>query len=336
MLSVLSLLFAGLVLEGALRLLDPQGLSYFAEMSRHILDRLPDPDLKWRNRPNLSARYQGVQMRFNELGLRDDPVGPKTSDEFRILLLGDSQTLGWGVEHDSTWGARLQRILSDRLRHRVRVINAGVAGYETRQEYRYLMRDGLALSPDLILLMYLDNDLKINDRPYDPWSEERLSDKPPYQVLYLLVRKLRLYQLVWYWSGLGQVSGGKKYDPRQELGPLPLDFDPAIVSDYGWQESMKHLNRLAVAARERSIGFAVVHYDWVRFPFSLGIDSAIKAQIAPFPVAYVPDWFEGKDVRKYFNSPTDAHPNAAACAILAERIADFVISRSLAPTAGSK
>ncbi len=61
----ISVLLALTSVEGMLRIADPLGLSYFAEMSRHILDRLPDRDLKYRNRPNFVKTYQGVELRFN-------------------------------------------------------------------------------------------------------------------------------------------------------------------------------------------------------------------------------------------------------------------------------
>jgi hypothetical protein len=95
--TVLALGLAELVL----RVLDPLGISYYSEMTRYTLDRLPDPELKFRHRPNFATTYQGVELRFNEFGLRDDPIGPKPCGEYRILALGDSQTMGWGASRDS-------------------------------------------------------------------------------------------------------------------------------------------------------------------------------------------------------------------------------------------
>ena len=56
--------------------------------------------------------------------------------------------------------------------------------------------------------------------------------------------------------------------------------------------------------------------------------------VAPFPVAYVPDWFAGQNVRQYFNSTTDAHPNAEGSRILAEHIADFLLRQHWIPSSG--
>jgi lysophospholipase L1-like esterase len=325
-LVTLSLLMSVVVLESAIRIIDPRGLSYYAEMTRHILDRVPDPELKFRNRPDFSSTYEGVEMKFNELGLRDDPVGPKPPGEYRILLLGDSQTLGWGVARDSTWAVRLQKILVQRTGRPIRVINAGVAGYDTRQEYRYLMRDGLKLEPDLVMLMYMDNDIQIDDKPYDPWSEERLEGKPPVEVLHLGIRKLRLYQLLWYWGrGLGRYNDGKSFDPRRAIGGIPWEMNPAVKQSFGWQQSMGHLKQMGDSLRAHGIGFAVVHFDYVAFPYSQAIDTAVKTAAAPSPETYSGDWFAGTDVRTFFLTPTDAHPNPAGTRIIADRVADFLL-----------
>ena len=61
-----------------------------------------------RDRPgSTTQRYQGVGLRYNETGLRDDPIGPKADGEFRVIVLGDAITLGWGVEPAATFPAVL-------------------------------------------------------------------------------------------------------------------------------------------------------------------------------------------------------------------------------------
>ncbi len=75
-----------------------------------------------------------VAFMTNELGLRDDPIAI-TSHQTRILAVGDSFTVGFGVEAEDTWPARLQSALNGdhKMSQPVRVINAGVSGYSARQ-----------------------------------------------------------------------------------------------------------------------------------------------------------------------------------------------------------
>ncbi len=314
--------------EILVRVVDPLGISYHAEMSRYILDRIPDPDLKCRHRPGFEAAYQGATMRFNDLGLRDDPVGAKSPGELRILLLGDSQTLGWGVRHEDTWGAQLQGILAQRLRRPVRVVNAGCAGYESRQEYRYLERDGWKLGPDVVLLLYLNNDIEIDDRPYDPWGEHSLRGKPPWRVLELLAKRTRLYQLAYHAREMAVVATSAKFDPKRE-GVL-WDYDESMPAKPGWRESMKAVTGMARGAKARNARFAVVHFVWLTSPFSEALDRAVQEAASPFPVTYSAPWFADQDVRRYFNSRTDSHPNPAGHRLMAERIAEFLVKSGVA------
>src|SRR5438445_7054761 len=61
-------------------------------------------ELGYRPRPNSVFRYgNGTVATTNSMGYRGPVVGiPKPSCTFRILLLGESTTHGWGVADDQT------------------------------------------------------------------------------------------------------------------------------------------------------------------------------------------------------------------------------------------
>jgi lysophospholipase L1-like esterase len=119
-------------------------------------------------RPNTCVRletseYDGV-LRTNGQGL----VGPavnatKPADEFRIIVLGDSYTVGGQVPYEQTFPAVLEQRLHAAGYPRVRVINAGVGGYTTFNEAG-LLREHLAeLQPDLVIVAaFLGNDVSEN------------------------------------------------------------------------------------------------------------------------------------------------------------------------------
>ncbi len=330
LITVSTLLTLG-ALELFLRIFDPLGISYYSEMSRYLLDRVPDAELKARHRQSWEAVYQGAPVHFNEVGLRDDTIGPKAQTEYRILVLGDSQSFGWGVACESIWPARLQSILSQRLRRPVRVINGGHCGYDSRQEYRYLMRDGWRFDPDLILLMFMDNDLEISDDPYDPWGEKSFVGKSPGEIMYLLVRRLWLAQLVFRADSVATLVSASQYEPQQ-FG-VPAAYRESMRDEFGWKQSMAALEGIRQSVQAHDAKLAVVHFDWISFPYSEALLKAVRDVVAPFPVVYVPPWFAGENVRKYFNSVIDAHPNAEGHRVLAEHIADFILSQHWASPA---
>jgi hypothetical protein len=89
---LLSLLVGFGVLEAGVRLLDPLGVSYFEAVKRYQLDRVLDPLLIYRHPSNSVHTYQGVDVRFNELGLRDRRTPSKRAVKHRVLFRGDSES----------------------------------------------------------------------------------------------------------------------------------------------------------------------------------------------------------------------------------------------------
>ncbi len=158
-------------------------------------------------RGSVNTREYTTQVRVNAAGLRENTAyGAKTADTYRILALGDSFTMGVGVELEHTYVKHLERLLNaERSDWTYEVINAGVPGYNTRQELAYLKEEGLQLEPDLILLnFYIGNDIRQNH--YVPsisvidgylQKPKRAPSLLPYKIRLFLARKSHLYQFVW-------------------------------------------------------------------------------------------------------------------------------------------
>jgi hypothetical protein len=104
---------------------------------------------------SLSGR--DVLIAVNAIGLRYSELGPRTADEYRVLVLGDSITLGDFVPEDETFPRQLEKLTAGRSR-KIRFINAGLPGVGTMEElYLYEeVRD--RVQPDLVLVaMYLND-----------------------------------------------------------------------------------------------------------------------------------------------------------------------------------
>src|SRR5689334_19197054 len=84
-----------------------------------------EPSTEWRH----VARDFDVQVVTNSLGLRGrEVVVPKPAGCYRVLVLGDSFTFGWGVELRDSWHARMARELQAPDGRSLEVIDAGVPG----------------------------------------------------------------------------------------------------------------------------------------------------------------------------------------------------------------
>jgi lysophospholipase L1-like esterase len=123
----------------------------------------PDGALGFTLRPGVRVRHVdrdfAVTVSVNALGGRGPERSPsRPAGTARILLLGDSFAFGWGVEQEDSFGAVLERRLTERVGP-VEVLSAAVPGYSTDQHYIYLRTRGLELRPDLVLLATSENDL---------------------------------------------------------------------------------------------------------------------------------------------------------------------------------
>lgn len=146
---------AAFAAELCLRLLDPQfsvmGMSYL----RH------DDRLRHRNARNCRVRVKAGEIDgdfftnaqgFRNLGdVTPAPAGP------RIMLFGDSFTYGFGVKLTETFGTSLEREMSLRCGN-AEVVNAGVVGYGSDQEYLFMQEAVERYSPSFVIVTVYCND----------------------------------------------------------------------------------------------------------------------------------------------------------------------------------
>jgi hypothetical protein len=281
------------------------------------LDKLPDPILVYKHAPGLRT-YQGVSVYINELGMRDRNLEKKHDGELRILLLGDSVTFGWGVPIEATFGRKLESILASKLGRPARTVNTGVGSYNTVQEYAVLRTYADLIEPDVVVLLYLINDIETNDAPFDPWSQVSLQGKSPREAITILLGKSWLYRL-----------GHFVFRYSRTSRPASLDKNAR-----GVRESMSALSAIATFCRERGIKFITFFYPLRRISLG-GLPSAVFSEIQTvgrnhgFYVADVEPWLADVDMRLVTNSRIDPHPNERGHEILAAGMAEFLMTQGL-------
>lgn len=128
---------------------------------------------------------------FNDDGYRGEKLPmPKPKGEFRVIAIGDSNTLGWNSKNGPNWPLYYGDILTAAGIEN-RTANAGVWGYTSYQGIRRL-EQMLKLDPDLVFFSFGSNDCQYTVR-----SDEEFADSPVRQgSLDTWLMKSRVGQLV--------------------------------------------------------------------------------------------------------------------------------------------
>jgi len=119
------------------------------------------------NVPGARYRHKSIDgtwdFRINENGFRNDVdfEYEKPRGTHRILVLGDSFTIGYEVEQDETYSSVLERYLR-REGLEVQVLNAGMSGSSTAEELVFFEHEGVKYEPDIVIIGFYWNDLEDN------------------------------------------------------------------------------------------------------------------------------------------------------------------------------
>jgi hypothetical protein len=114
----------------------------------------------YRLAPHEHGRFgNGTRGWTNAQGFRNRELGPKAVATFRIVVVGDSFTMGSSVEQYETYPALLERELAARVARPVEVVNTGVGGWDPFQYAQFFAQRGRELEADLVLVgFFVGND----------------------------------------------------------------------------------------------------------------------------------------------------------------------------------
>lgn len=169
------------MVEGVLRLAGFYAPTWYA----------PDAQLGWRLRPLVSGwqRSEGnAWVETNAAGQRDRVhTLERPAATYRIAVLGDSYAEAMQVDmKDAFWHVLEQQLNACRFRpgETVEVINFGVSGYGTAQEYRLLENDAERYKPDLVLLAFTNgNDLRNNSKELEVEKDQPFYTPGPHGLV---------------------------------------------------------------------------------------------------------------------------------------------------------
>ncbi len=301
-----TLLIVGIT-EISLRVFNPWGVEFFHIMPYHMQGMIDHPELDYVHPTSISYYLGKNLVQLNEHGLRDEKIPyEKPLNERRILVLGDSVTFGWGVGQGETFSDIIEPLLYEETGIRWQVINAGVNGYNSEQEATFLRIEGMRYTPDVVVLVYVTNDVEPVLEPNNTtWRRYR---KWPSSLPELLGRLPQL-------SYLCQIT--KLVKRMSETKPVNTDSQPKSLTEHqGWKNSLKALMDISSQCRTAGIPFLLAKES--------GNDSAFFTQVeqAGIKAITLKKAWEEVPLEQRRVSRIDPHPSVAGHA----KIAEYLIS----------
>ncbi len=152
LLAVGGMLAALVLAEGVARIVPAPHLfaNRMAAFRTAVLE--PDAHVGWRARAGARTTVGGIVYRFDALGCRG-PEPPPGDARSRLLVVGDSMALGWGVAETETFAGRLAQQHPD-----IQVRNAGMVGFNLAQTVTRAAELAAVLKPQRLLVTYFPND----------------------------------------------------------------------------------------------------------------------------------------------------------------------------------
>jgi lysophospholipase L1-like esterase len=314
----LLLVVAGLLLS----LLAVEGLVRTFHLTRDTSTLLmyEDADFGYAYRPNQVAwSLFGIRLATNRHGLRDRDY-PERGAAARVLVLGDSVTMGYGVAAEATYVRQLEARLAGQARP-TEVVNAGVEGFNIHNELFFYRKVARRYRPDTVLLLALSNDLQAAAHRVPFISPKGITTGDPHGLLPLSVRQaMRRSAFAVFVNDTLSRSTGSRPDPMA-----------------AWPAYDESFRALVAAARADGAKVIVAFFPTepeARSPEAPAIASALRSASATEGIAFhdlTPAVSRALPAHLALYLPRDAvHPSPPGHAVVAQELA-----RVLAPTTGS-
>jgi hypothetical protein len=155
-LVVLSTILGLVVAECILRAFKLWAIPDYSAMNWYRRSSIPG--VPYLPRPHQHGSWGLGLASTDDFGLRNDHPAAKPAGIYRILMLGDSVTFGFGVDQTQSFPAVLEELLNKNRNARYQVINAGVPGFSIADEGALLPTLLTRYKPDLVLWTIVSND----------------------------------------------------------------------------------------------------------------------------------------------------------------------------------
>ncbi len=345
-----ALLLAVMISEASYRVyvygwggLSPSLMNSVLTLTRsEILQETDDPELRFELKPSHRRLYKMVMHETNAHGMRDREFETsKPEGVRRIAFVGDSFTMGHGVERDEMFLKVLERRLNQADGPwRYECLNFGVAAYGL-SEYVGVVRNKVpAFEPDLVIIALTAND---KFPPSPSFTISNPPNEPFLQMHSWFALHLALHEAFPDWLAKptgdrpraivgNQSASGTPVGPDDRAPLLVFDKPPQEWPDTLDAETMEYVRasfrELAALAETQGVPQLAVHLtqNHVGSPRGTINSQAFRKAAAEAGVPYFDTnaYLRGRALHDNIIFRNDTHPNPEVHGIYADALYDFL------------
>jgi lysophospholipase L1-like esterase len=243
LLSLLAFISVLLIFEGLARI----GYTILQDIRlKNIISKqwyIYSSELGWERRPNFKGTLFRTEREFDSQGLISvDTLKKSDSRKTRVVFIGDSTTFGNRVQANSTFVEQLESLLPH-----INTTNLAVSGYTSYQGYKILLKYGLELNPDILVVSFNFNDRRFVLQKDDIDSDlkfQRAQKVYGQQNIRKFLKNLYLFRsMVILFKLIGLIEEDSKGDPG--VKGIRLDTVYPRVSPENYKKNLVKIVELA-------------------------------------------------------------------------------------------
>ena len=222
---------------------------------------------------------------FNELSLRK--TGREKLGDIAILALGDSFTEGCYVNDEDTFSAYLERY-GAKDGFKINVFNAGIAGYNTPEEYFRFIDLIPDKKIDILILSYFANDINVSEHKvignWEPKEPQNEFGK-------------------WIFDNI--LVAGLIIEGYYSIFAKSLDPEKSKEVESGWQESFHYLSKIKKECDKNKVVFflsAIPSKEHFAFNNTSFYQDKLKIFCDQEGIIFIDpyDYFKSRDIAKLY------------------------------------
>lgn len=296
---LLGLLLACATVEGLVRVATSSQQNYLIEMWRYatLLKRpSADPTIGHEHIPGASAMLQGVEVSINSLGMRGPEPDLSTRGRHKVVIIGDSTAMGWGLPESQTLRAQL----ANRLGSGAEVMTTGVGNMNMTQIVANWLRLADAVRPHTVIVLATARAPLVQETGNAGWL---VRHSQAYALMVSVVEMTRS-------NTRGQAGLVAAYEQMWGVGPGRLAMGEAL--DRLKADQARHRYRVVVMMVPEPHSLQPYRFNFITEIMREESESRGWTFLDPLPK------LQQRSAESYWVASNDVHPNEAAFQVMAD------------------